>query len=110
MPIQRLPLGLAALVLCIFAIPALAAPIYKFTLPSDVSIGNTKLKSGEYTVSIEGKQAVFKRGGKQVAQIPVDVEKSDHKFSDTTFEMTKDSLRVINLRGTDTMLVFEPPQ
>lgn len=109
MTIQRLQSGLATLVLIIAgAIPAFAASSYKVTLPSDLSVGGTKLKSGEYLVSIEGKQAVFKRG-KDSIQILVDVEKGDKKFSQTTLEISGDTVRMINLGGTDTILVFEPP-
>lgn len=97
------------MVLGLAAIPAFAASSYKVTLPSDVSIGSAKLKAGEYTVSVQNKQAVFKRG-KTTIQVPVDVEKSDHKFSDNAFEMSGNDLRVIDLRGTDTMLVFLPAQ
>jgi hypothetical protein len=87
-------------------LPALAASVYKVTLPSDVSIGGTKLKSGDYSVTIEGKQAVFKKG-KDTFQIPVDVEKADKKFSQTTLEMDQTTVRVINLGGTDSRLVFK---
>jgi hypothetical protein len=108
MTIRSLRFGLAALVLCIAgAVLSFAASSYKVMLPSDVSIGDTKLKSGEYTVTLQGKQAVFKNGKVSIS-VPVDVEKSPRKFSETTLEMTGGSLRVINLGGTDSILVFQP--
>ena len=107
MTIQSLRFALATLVLGIAgAVLAFAASSYKVILPSDISIGDTKLKSGEYTVSITGKQAVFKMGKVSVS-VPVDVEKSPKKFSETTLEMSGGDLRVIDLGGTDSMLVFQ---
>jgi hypothetical protein len=107
MTIQRLRLGLAALVLCIAgAVLSFAASSYKVLLPSDLSIGDTKLKSGEYTVSLQGKQAVFKMGKVSIS-VPVNIEKSPKKFSETTLEMTGGNLRVINLGGTGDILVFQ---
>jgi hypothetical protein len=107
MTIQRLRFALAILVLSVAgAVLSFAASSYKVSLPSDVSIGDTKLKSGEYIVSLSGKQAVFKKGNLSVS-VPVDVEKSPKKFSETTLEMSGTDLRVINLGGTDSMLVFQ---
>lgn len=96
---------LSAVVLLVLAVAALAASVYRVTLPMDLSVGGTNLKSGEYSVSVENNQAVFKRG-KQTFQVPVDVEKADHKFSQTTLEMDGMTLRVINLGGTNSVLVF----
>jgi hypothetical protein len=87
---------------------SLAAPGYKVTLLSDLSVGGTMLKSGDYSVSVEGRKAVFKKG-KESISIPVDVEKNSMKFPRTTLEVSGTTLRVINLGGTDTMLVFRPP-
>jgi hypothetical protein len=107
MTIQRLRLALATLVLGIAgAVLSFAASSYNVSLPSDVSIGETKLKSGQYAVSLQGKQAVFKMG-KLTISVPVAIEKSPKKFSETTLEMSGSDLRVINLGGTDTILVFQ---
>jgi hypothetical protein len=84
------------------------ASSHKVTLPADLLVSGVKLKSGEYNVSVEGKNAVFTRDKKSIS-IPVDVEKNSDKFSRTTLEIIGTTLHVINLGGTDTMLVFEPP-
>ena len=107
MTIQPFRLALATLVLCVTgAVLSFAASSYKVSLPSDVSIGDTKLKSGAYTVSLEGKLAVFKMG-KLAISVPVTIEKSPKKFSETTLEMSGGELRMIDLGGTDTILVFQ---
>ncbi len=108
---QHLRLRLAVALILVGAIPAsvipaLAASSYKVTLPSDLSVGGTKLKSGEYTVSVERALAIFKKG-KDTFQIPVDVEKADKKFSQTTLELSGNTVKVINLGGTDNILVFK---
>lgn len=96
---------LAMILAC--GLSAVAASAYKVTLPSDLSVGGTKLKSGDYTVSVEGKQAIFKRG-KDTFSIPVDVEKGDKKFSQTTLELDGANIKRIDLGGTDSILVFQP--
>ncbi len=90
------------------AVLSFAASSHNVTLLSDLLVGGTRLKSGEYSVSVEGKNAIFKKG-KEVITIPVDVEKNSEKFPRTTLEISGTTLRVINLGGTDTMLVFRPP-
>jgi hypothetical protein len=110
MTMPRLRAGFLILVLGLAgAALSFAASSYKVTLPSDLMVGGTKLKSGEYSISIEGRNAVFKRD-KQSIPIPVDVEKNSEKFSRTTLEVSGTTLRIINLGGTDTMLVFPPPR
>jgi hypothetical protein len=90
------------------AICSFAASTYQVTLPSDVLIAETKVKSGDYTVVVDGKTAVFKKGKVSIS-IPVDIEKGPEKFSRTTLETDGMTLRVINLGGTNTMLVFRSP-
>jgi hypothetical protein len=86
---------------------ASAASSYKVTLPSDLFAGDTQLKKGEYTMTLEGKQAVFKRG-KESIQIPVFVEKNDKKFGDTTLEISGTKIQSIDLGGTDMKIMFRP--
>jgi hypothetical protein len=94
-------LGLALLAASV----AGAASSYKFTLPSDLFAGDIQLKAGDYTVTLEGKLAVFKRG-KESIQIPAFVEKNDKKFSDTTLEISGSRIHGIDLGGTDIKLMF----
>ncbi len=86
---------------------AYAASSYKVTLLNDLTVGEAKLKAGDYTVSVEGKEAVLTRG-KQIVKVQVDVEKNDKKFSRTSLEMDGTALRAIHLGGTSTTLVFPP--
>ena len=72
-------------------------------------MAGTKLKAGDYIVTIEGKQAVFKKG-KDTFPVPVDVEKADKKFSTTSLELAGDAIKAIDLGGTDNILVFAPAQ
>jgi len=101
MNLIRFSLGLAMLAAGI----ASAASSYKVTLPSDLSAGGVLLKAGEYTLTLEGKQAVLKRG-KESFQIPAIVEKNDKKFEETILETTGSTIQSIDLRGTDMKIMF----
>lgn len=112
MKFRQTRLGLATLVLGIACAAALtypsslyAAATYKVTLPSDLTAGDTKLKSGEYSISFEGKLVIFKKG-KVSVQIPAIVDKNDSKFSATTLEIMGSNLQAIDLGGTDIKIVF----
>jgi|ERR1700683_3911699 hypothetical protein len=84
---------------------ASAASSYKVTLPSDLFAGDTQLKAGDYTVSLEAKQVVFKRG-KELIQIPAFVEKNEKKFEATTLEISGTKIQAIDLGGTDMKIMF----
>jgi hypothetical protein len=101
MKLTRLSLGFAMLAASV----ASAASSYKVTLPSDLFAGDVQLKSGEYTMTFEGKQAVFKRG-KESIQIPAIVEKNDKKFQNTTLELTGSKIQSIDIGGTDMKIMF----
>jgi hypothetical protein len=101
MKLTQLSLTLAILMASI----ASAAASYKINLPSDLFAGDTKLKAGDYTLTLEGKQAVFKKG-KESIQIPVDVEKNEKKFSDTTLELDGAKIQAIDIGGTDMRITF----
>jgi hypothetical protein len=87
---------------------ASAASSYKVNLPSDLLAGGTKLKAGDYTLTLEGKQAVFKKG-KETIQIPADIEKNEKKFSDTTLELDGAKIQAIDIGGTDMKITFRSP-
>ena len=103
MKLTRFFLGLAVLM----AGMAAAASSYKVTLPSDLSAGDVQLKAGEYTLTLEGKLAVFKRG-KESIQIPAFVEKNDQKYEDTSLELVGSQMKAIDLGGTDMRITFRP--
>jgi hypothetical protein len=101
MKLNQLFLGLAILTASVVS----AASSYKVTLPSDLFAGEVLLKAGDYTLTLEGKQAVFKRG-KETIQIPAIVEKNDRKFSDTTLEINGGKIQSVDLGGTDMRIMF----
>ncbi len=84
---------------------ASAASSYKVTLPSDLSAGDVQLKAGEYTLTLEAKQVVLKKG-KESFQIPAVVEKNDRKFSDTKLELMGSKIQAIDIGGTDMKILF----
>jgi hypothetical protein len=101
MKLTRLTLCFAVLAASL----ASAASSYKVTLTSDLSAGDVQLKTGEYSMTLEGKQAIFKRG-KESIQIPVYVEKNDSKFPHTMLEIDGVTIRAIDLGGTDLRIMF----
>lgn len=106
MTMRKFQLTLAAFVFtaCAAAL-SYAASSYKVMLPSDLSVGGKMLKAGDYTVSVEDKDAVFKKG-KEVIRIPTVIEKSSSKFGDTALQIDGKTLKEIDLGGTDTILTF----
>jgi hypothetical protein len=101
MQLSQLTFGVAILA----ATLAGAASSYKVDVPSNLSAGDVQLKAGEYTITLEGKQAIFKRG-KESVQIPVYVEKNDAKFPHTMLEIDGMTIHAIDLGGTDTRILF----
>jgi hypothetical protein len=84
---------------------AVAASNYKVTLPSDLFAGDVKLKAGEYTMTLDGKLAIFKKG-KEAIPIPFIVDKNDKKFEATTLELSGSKIESIDLGGTDMKVIF----
>jgi hypothetical protein len=82
-----------------------AASSYKVTLPSDLSAGDVQLKAGEYILTLEGKQAVLRKG-KESFQIPAIVEKNDKKFQETLLELAGSKILSIDVGGTDMKIMF----
>ena len=103
MKVSQFSLGFAILMSV-----ASAASSYKVTLPSDLTAGDTQLKAGEYTVTLAGKQAVFKKG-KESIQVPAVVEKNDKKFPDTLLEISGTKIESIDIGGTDLKIMFRSP-
>jgi hypothetical protein len=104
MKLTQFSLGIAI----VLAGVAGAASSYKVMLPSDLSAGDTQLKAGEYTLTLVGKQVVFKKG-KESIEVPATVEKNDKKFRDTRLEVSGTKLQSIDIGGTDMMIMFRPP-
>ncbi len=86
---------------------ASAASSYSVVLTSNTWVGNTELKAGEYKMQLESNQATFKHG-KTTASVPVSVENSATKFSNTALNIESSKLQSIDLGGTKTKVVFAP--
>jgi hypothetical protein len=100
---------LATAALCLFTLGIVSAKSYSITLPSETKAGAVDLKPGDYTVKIEGNNAVFTNSnGDKSASVPVKVESSDRKFENTSVITTKtgdtDEIKEIDLGGSKTKL------
>ncbi|MBV8845500.1 MAG: hypothetical protein JO307_22050 [Bryobacterales bacterium] len=96
----------------LFASLALAAgssSSYNVTLSERAVIAGKELKPGDYTVEVNGGQAVIKKGKESVAA-PVSVQSGDQKFSRTSIRYDRADgqyhLDQIQIGGTKTTLVF----
>jgi len=83
-----------------------SAKSYSFTLSAPVKAGSTLLKAGEYEVSVKGNQAVFTKDSGKAVSVPVKVEQSDKKFDATSVDTSNDTIREIDLQGSNTKLTF----
>lgn len=99
----KLTLCLATLALGI----ASAASTYSVTLTSDMAVGTTQLKAGDYKIAVTGNQAIFKKG-KETTEVPVTVEKTAKKFQYTTMQSVNSKVQAIELGGTNMKLVVTP--
>jgi hypothetical protein len=77
------------------------------TLSESAWVGQTELKPGEYKVEVQGDKAVFKKG-KQTVEVPVNVDNSGAKYSDTTVESSGSKIQKIHLGGSNTTITIKP--
>jgi hypothetical protein len=97
--------------LTLSSIGVASAKSFDVILGAPAMAGNTELKAGEYKITVEGTQAVFKeaQGSKSIA-VPVKVENADHKFGQTSVETSNqngmDNIQSIDLGGSNTKLEF----
>ena len=78
------------------------------TLYDAISVGTTQLKAGDYKVEMQGDKAVFKSGGKTVAEVPATMGASDKKYVYTSLSSKDSKLNEIDLGGTKSKIVFAP--
>jgi hypothetical protein len=95
----------------LFPTIVLAAKDYNVTLESPALIGGTELKSGTYSIRIDGTNAIFNGGHTKGVTVPVKVEDGAKKYDYTTLEhSTKDGKEVItaiHVGGSKITLQFE---
>jgi hypothetical protein len=89
-----------------------SAKSYDVVLASPAKAGGQELKAGQYTLKVQGTQAIFKdvQTSKSVTA-PVKIENGDKKFDSTTVETTggagdMDNITAIDLAGSNTKLEF----
>jgi uncharacterized protein (AIM24 family) len=84
---------------------------YEVVLSSPTQIGSVKLAPGDYTVKVEGANAVFtNRENDKSVSAPVKVETGNKKFDVTAVKSTQEgdsaTLQSIELGGSTTTLEF----
>jgi hypothetical protein len=104
---MRKLLAVAALCLCTLGI--VSAKSYSITLSNETKAGAVELKPGDYTVKVEGNNAIFtSTGGEKAGSVPVKIESTDKKFDNTSIITTKngdtDEIKEIDLGGSKTKL------
>ena len=86
-----------------------SAKSYDIHLSAPAKAGANELKPGDYTLKVEGSQAIFKsEDSAKSFSVPVKVEQGDRKFNYTSLESTNeggmDTIHVIDLGGSKTKL------
>jgi len=84
---------------------------YQVVFTSTAKVGSVKLAPGEYSVKVEGGNAIFTNTqSSKKFTAPVKVENGTKKFSVTAVDSTKeadgDSVKAIELGGSTTTLEF----
>lgn len=102
---------LAIGVLAFSSLCILSAKTYEITLASPTKAGSVQLKPGQYSLKIQGANAIFTdMKSSKTFTTPVKVVESDKKFDDTMVQSTKDGdtdrIEEIDLGGSKTKLGF----
>src|SRR5258708_31066810 len=88
---------------CVFSLGiATAASSYHLKIIDPTWVGQTQLKPGDYSVTVDGDKVSFKQG-KNVIAVTAKVETNDSKFSDTMMNISTENghakLKEIDLKG-----------
>ena len=98
------------LAFAVFALAVASAATYGITLNDPSVIKGTQLKPGDYKMDVKDNSVVITRGTTRL-EVPVKVQTVDQKSDRTTItfghENGKHIVRAIQLKGTNTKLVFE---
>ncbi len=89
-----------------------SAKSYNVVLTAPAMVGANELKPGEYTLKVEGSQAVLTSAQNSKSfSVPVNVENSGKKFDYTSVESSKqggmDTIQAIDLGGSNTRLTVK---
>src|SRR5215469_6716574 len=96
-------------VLALSSLSLLSAKTYEILLTSPAKAGTVQLKPGQYTLKVEGSNAIFTEvNSSKSFTTPVKVQAVDKKFDDTQVQTTKDGdsdrIEEIDLGGSKTKL------
>ena len=99
-------------VLAIFSLPILSAKSYGIGIASPTVVGNAQLPKGQYSLKVEGTNAVFTNlSSHKTFTTPVKIENGDAKYEVTMVETaTQDGTQHIvdiQLGGSKTKLEFD---
>src|SRR6266496_7320 len=101
-------------ILCLSTLGILSAKSYSITLANPTQAGDVQLRPGDYKMKVEGGMAVFTDLDRNKRfTVPVKVENSDDKFSETAV-ITKndggvDRIKEIDLGGSHMKIEIESP-
>ena len=99
-------------VLAMSILPIASAKSYSIAFRSPTIAGRAQLPAGEYTLKVEGSNAVFTNvGNHKSVTAPVKVENVDKKYGVTSVEAIQEGdaqhIKDIQLGGSTTKLDFE---
>jgi len=87
-----------------------SAKSYDIVLSGSASAGKLQLKAGEYSLKVEGNQAIFTDQSGKKFSAPVKLENAPNKFNvtavDTTGQTGSEKIQRIELGGSNTQLDF----
>lgn len=97
--------------LALSSIGIASAKSFDIVFANPAMAGNTELKAGQYKVSVEGSQAVFKEvQGTKTWTVPAKVENNQKKFGETIVDSSNqngmDNIHSIELGGSTMKLEF----
>ena len=99
-------------ILALLCVPFVSAKSYLVSLPNKTQIGTTVLKPGDYSLSVNGSQAVLTDDGGHRTKLTAKVEASDTVFLETSAVCTSVNgmarLEYIGVKGTKDKIVLNP--
>ena len=98
-------------VLSLASLTIVSAKSYEIVLSSPTKVGTVQLKPGQYTLKVQGSNAVFTEVETSKSfTTPVKVENGNTKFDETKIQSSKqgdtDQIQEIDLGGSKTKLGF----
>jgi len=98
-------------ILALLGVSLASAKTYTFVVTEASHAGQVQLKPGDYSVKVDGSQAVLMDQAGHRIDATVKIETADHKFDATTVYRSKadgtERIRYIELGGSKNKAVFE---